>query len=214
MDTRDKNKYFPIDPVHTVHDYLTAYVEQLSAAVKNMDKEKLHRAAVELSLARSLNRRVFVAGNGGSAAISLHLDCDFQKGCHIASTIRTVPLVANVALLTAIGNDIGYDDIFAYQLELADPSPGEVLILISSSGNSPNIIKAAKFAKSRQMTIIGFSGFDGGTLAKIADISLHVAFPNYGLVEDAHQILMHVLAQHHYLNLKTQNEIGPACTHN
>lgn len=203
MDTRDKNKTFPLD---SIHSYLTGYVDQLSAALKNMDKQKLHDAAIQLSLARALNRRIFVAGNGGSAAIALHMDCDFQKGCHIAGTLRTIPLVGNPAMLTAIGNDCGFDELFAKQLEFADPNPSEILILISSSGNSPNILKVAKFAKLRKMVVIGFTGFDGGELARIADISLHVKFPNYGLVEDSHQIIMHVLAQFHYLQLKAQDE--------
>lgn len=200
MDTRDRNRTFSHKSVST---YLSGYMDLLVSAMDQVDKQSLELAAHELFTARALNSRIFVAGNGGSAAISEHLMCDFKKGCHHdGNTLQVQTLTGNLGLLTAIGNDIGYDKIFSYQLELSNPLPGELLVLISSSGNSPNIIEAAKVAKNRHMVIIGLSGFTGGELKKLSDISLHVPCHNYGIVEDCHQMMMHVLAQQHYQSLK------------
>jgi phosphoheptose isomerase len=139
---------------------------------------------------------VFVAGNGGSAAIADHLCCDWTKGTHAANLVplRTHSLVSNVALLTAVANDFGYDDAFARQLEMLGVA-GDVVLLISSSGNSPNVLAAADRAKALGITTIGLTGFSGGALAARADFALHVPYANYGLVEDCHQILMHTFAQ-------------------
>jgi D-sedoheptulose 7-phosphate isomerase len=142
---------------------------------------------------------VFVAGNGGSAAISEHLSCDWQKGVHLEhmNGLKVQCLTSNTALLTAIANDYGYDQAFSYQLEFADVTKEDLVLLISSSGNSDNIIKAALFAKNKGCKVIGLTGFTGGKLKDLADVSLHIPFSNYGLVEDGHQVLMHVLAQYH-----------------
>ena len=114
----------------------------------------------------------------------------------------TRSLVSNVSVLTAIANDMGYEQTFRFQLEMGLASKDDVLILISSSGNSPNIIEAAKYAIEHEMILIGMSGFDGGRLKEMATISLHVPVSNYGVVEDCHQALMHCLAQVHYLQVR------------
>src|SRR5205807_2169508 len=100
---------------------------------------------------RSAGARIFVAGNGGSAAISDHLCCDWQKGVHVAdhAGLHVHSLVSSTGLLTAIANDFGYDKSFSFQLELAGLKPEDIVVLISSSGNSPNIVAAAELAKSR-----------------------------------------------------------------
>jgi phosphoheptose isomerase len=100
-----------------------------------------------------------------------------------------------VELITAIANDIGVEEMFAYQVGSLG-KPGDVLISISSSGASPNIVEALKRAKGMGMHTIAMSGFQGGASRRVADISLHVAAENYGVVEDAHQSLMHILAQY------------------
>lgn len=199
MDTRDRNK--PL-PHQSISEYAHGYLKEVVSAMDNLDKDLLEKAARELFSAKILNKRIFVAGNGGSAAISEHLLCDWKKGCHIGTTLQVQTLTGNMALLTAIGNDIGYDQIFSYQLELAEPKPGELVVLISSSGNSPNIIKAAEFALDRKMVVIGMCGFNGGRLKELSDIPLHVPVANYGVVEDCHQMIMHILAQQHYLTLR------------
>ena len=96
--------------------------------------------------------------------------------------------------ITAIANDISFDDIFVFQLQtLADA--GDVLVSVSSSGDSENVVRAAQWAKDNGVKVISFTGFDGGRTAKLADINLHVDGDNYGVVEDTHQSLMHILAQ-------------------
>ena len=97
--------------------------------------------------------------------------------------------------MSAISNDLGYQQSFAFQLSCFG-KPSDLLIAVSSSGNSPNIIKAIEVAKELDMHVIAFTGFDGGIAGKLADINLHVSSDNYGVVEDCHQILMHTIAQH------------------
>ena len=106
-----------------------------------------------------------------------------------------ISLSATVELITAIANDVEYAEIFAHQLKNA-ARPGDVLVTISSSGDSENIVRALAWARDNGMTTIALSGFSGGRSAAVADISLHVAAENYGVVEDVHQALMHVLAQY------------------
>lgn len=196
-DTRSRNKTFSLA---SPYDYLLGYSRELMIALSKVDANELKRAALELQVARDLGRRIFSAGNGGSASIAEHLECDFGKGCHHGNTLQTKCLNSNVSVLTAIANDLSYDQVFKYQLELANAGPGEVLVLISSSGNSNNIVEAARYAVTKGVSVIGLTGFDGGVLKHTANISLHVPFHNYGIVEDAHQAIMHCLAQHHYLN--------------
>lgn len=162
---------------------------------------KVHKTQFTIPNIESFNR-VFVAGNGGSAAIANHLTCDWSKGTdhHKHRPIPVISLSTNVELLTAISNDFGYEKSFVYQLRMHNPTPNDVLILISSSGNSPNIIEAARFAGRAGIRVIGLTGFDGGALKKICKYSIHVASDNYGVVEDCHQIIMHSIAQ----NIKQQ----------
>lgn len=192
-DPRSKNAMFS---ARTWKGYVQQYTHDLQAALEQMPEAVLDGAYRVIADAVQQDRRVFVAGNGGSAAIADHLCCDWTKGTHTAGLppLRTHSLVSNVALLTAIANDFGYDASFARQLEMLG-SPGDVVLLISSSGNSPNVVAAADTAKSMGISTIGLTGFTGGALASRVDYSLYVPYANYGLVEDCHQILMHTFAQ-------------------
>jgi D-sedoheptulose 7-phosphate isomerase len=176
--------------------YVRQYASQVQIALEQVPESALNDAFRIIATAVRENRRVFVAGNGGSAAIADHLCCDWTKGTHSAGRppLRTHSLVSNVAMLTAVANDFGFDSAFSRQLEMLGTA-GDVLLLISSSGNSPNIIAAVDAAKAMGITTIGLTGFSGGALAARADISLHVPFSNYGLVEDCHQMLMHTFGQ-------------------
>lgn len=176
--------------------YVRQYAEQVQDALEQVPESALDEAFRIISTAVRENRRVFVAGNGGSAAIADHLCCDWTKGTHTTGLppLRTQSLASNVALLTAIANDFGYDVAFSRQLEMLG-SAGDVLMLISSSGNSPNILAAVDAAKTLGITTIGLTGFSGGELAVRADVSLYIPYSNYGVVEDCHQILMHTFAQ-------------------
>lgn len=176
--------------------YSRAYQEALAKAWDTVDEGQLAAAAIILHEAYTTRRPVLVCGNGGSAAISNHLVCDHSKGA-AADTQLSPPVIslsANVEMLTAIANDIGFEDVFAYQARrLAEP--GSVLITISSSGNSPNIVKVTHWARENKIKVIAMTGFAGGVSRELADVCLHVQADNYGVIEDVHQGLMHVLAQ-------------------
>jgi D-sedoheptulose 7-phosphate isomerase len=194
-DPRFKNQLLNRD-VERVGDFLKSYVEALTQALETVSAEQLDRVVALLIASLNNGNTIFVAGNGGSAAISDHLCCDWCKGTRVEGrkSLHVHSLSSNFALISAIGNDYGFEDVFSTQLEMF-AKKGDALVLISSSGNSPNILKALRKAKELGVDTVGFSGFSGGELAKNADINLHVNFPNYGVVEDSHQILMHVLAQ-------------------
>jgi phosphoheptose isomerase len=172
------------------------YADGLRSALTSVDAQSLTAAIDLISRTAAENNKILVAGNGGSAAIADHLCCDMSKGTHTAghAPIITQSLSANGSLLTAISNDFGYAVSFAKQIEILG-RPGDLLIAISSSGNSENIINAVRLAKQSGLKSIGLSGFSGGALNGLCDVSLHVDFYNYGVVEDAHEALMHVMAQ-------------------
>lgn len=142
------------------------------------------------------NKTILVCGNGGSAAIAEHFTCDHSKG--VQSNTRFYPkyisLTSNVSLLTAYANDYGYDQVFSSQVK-HHGSQGDILICISSSGSSPNIINAIEAGNDKGMHTISFTGFTGGKAKTLSKHNLHINSNNYGVVEDCHQIVMHNLAQ-------------------
>lgn len=188
---------FPDKRYSDASDYVDAYFSQVAEASASVDRAKVGDAAAVLTQAFSTGSMVFSCGNGGSAAIANHLVCDHCKLVRTDTdlTPRIVSLSSTIEIITAIGNDISYDEIFSYQLD-ALASPDDVLITISSSGDSENIVRAAKLAKKRGMSVISMTGFSGGRSAEIADVNLHVSADNYGVIEDVHQSLMHILAQY------------------
>lgn len=189
--------FFPDRPYADAEDFAQAYFHQLQLARETLDGEAIREAVMALQTAIRGDHAIFSCGNGGSAAISNHLLCDYLKGTQGGSSIkpRVHTLSSSVELITAIANDIGVEDVFALPLKSLGKA-GDVLIVISSSGASPNILRALEAAASLGMTTIAMTGFQGGGAASLADISLHVASDNYGVVEDTHQSLMHILAQY------------------
>lgn len=145
-------------------------------------------------------RTIFIAGNGGSAALANHFACDLSKGANKdwedkkSKRFKAISLCNNIEYMTAISNDTDYSEVFKEQLiNLA--KPGDLLILISSSGKSPNIVKALKCAVSQDIEVIGLCGMKGGYLLEQADYVLHVEDPDYEICEDVHGIYLHYLAQ-------------------
>jgi len=137
------------------------------------------------------NKSIFFAGNGGSASISNHAVCDFLKNYKIKTKLKKIySLSSNIELITAISNDYSYEKIFEFQIDKLS-SKGDLLILISSSGNSENIIKAARLAIKKKVEIFSLVGFDGGRLKKISKNHYHVNSKNYGICEDLHMSLLH-----------------------
>jgi D-sedoheptulose 7-phosphate isomerase len=195
-DPRRLNCQFDLE---TIEAHVTGYADALSTALLSIDWRQLNLAIAEIEGARTRHARLWVAGNGGSAAIADHLLCDWVKGTFTPSQtpIHVHSLVSNTALLTACANDFGYEVSFSRQIEMQS-HPGDILICISASGNSSNILAALRTANSMGLKTIAFTGFGGGESVKLADISVHVAADNYGVVEDCHQILMHNIAQYIY----------------
>lgn len=188
---------FPDSRFSDVSDYATAYFSEVAKAAASIDKDKLNQAVQLLTRTYTDGGMLFSCGNGGSAAIANHLVCDHSKLVRTDTDLlsRVVSLSSTIEMITAIGNDISYDEIFSYQLKTL-AKPGDVLITISSSGDSENIVRAALWAKENKIPVISMTGFSGGRSATIADINLHVAANNYGVIEDTHQSIMHILAQY------------------
>jgi D-sedoheptulose 7-phosphate isomerase len=147
-----------------------------------------------LKSAHSEGRQVFVLGNGGSAATASHVAEDLQKGVKECSgkRFKVISLTDSTPLICAWANDNGYDCIFAEQLD-SFLEPGDVVIAISGSGNSPNVIKAVEKANQMGAITVGWSGFSGGKLAKVAQKSIVVASDNMQRIEDVHLILGHLV---------------------
>lgn len=188
---------FPDHKYPAAGAYVDDYAQALGAALATVDRAAVARAADLLSATHKRDGTIWACGNGGSAAIANHLVCDHIKGVSTDTPVkpRIQSLSANVEMLTAIANDISYADVFAYPLRLM-ARPGDTLITISSSGDSENIVRAAAWARENGIPVIAMSGFSGGRSAKLADVSLQVGAENYGVIEDAHQALMHILAQY------------------
>lgn len=176
--------------------FLETYADALAASLKAVDGKALDRAIAALETCAAKGGTVYLTGNGGSAAICDHFVCDFVKGTFHADfpTLRAISLTENVALYSAVGNDASFEDVFAFQLEMR-LTPDDVLVAVSSSGNSENILRAVAVAKAAGAVAVGLSGFTGGRLKQAADISLYVPFDNYGIVEDSHSALLHIIAQ-------------------
>lgn len=187
---------FPTRPYDAAEGYFHAYRDEIAQAWESVDEMAIARGATLLRECLARDGVIYACGNGGSAAIANHLLCDFQKGIQTGTTIkpRVVSLSSHLELITAIANDIGYDDIFVYQLKTMARA-GDLLMTISSSGDSENIVRAAQWAKDSSIPTISLVGFSGGRSAKIADVAIHVTAENYGVVEDVHQSVMHIFAQ-------------------
>lgn len=193
MDPRFNNDY---GTSRSLAEFICDYADRYAAALKSVDAKAVDRALTVISSAAANNRRIYVIGNGGSAAIADHLSCDFTKGTHTGKHPNLVAhsMCVNGAIYSAIANDFSFEEVFSKQIEFIG-TQNDVLIAISSSGNSANIVRGVEAAQKKGMIVIGLSGFSGGELAQVADISLYVPVKNYGIVEDCHQSLMHIMAQ-------------------
>jgi D-sedoheptulose 7-phosphate isomerase len=176
------------------------YVEDLRSTLREVDRSALAAIVAVLLQARQEQRTVFIIGNGGSAATASHMACDLGKGTVDRSNpdfkrFRALSLTDSAALMTALGNDLSFDEVFSEQLATL-MSDGDVVIAISASGNSPNLIRAIEYAKAYGAVTIGLLGFGGGVLGEIVDHPLVVSSHNYGVSEDFHLIVQHVVTQY------------------
>jgi len=201
---------FPNKKYSDIKSYADDYFKEINLAASSIVGSKLSQAIEILNNAYTKGGMVFSCGNGGSAAIANHLVCDHCKLVRTDTDLvsRIYSLSTTVEIITAIGNDLSYDEIFEYQLKSLAKS-GDVLITISSSGDSENIVRAANWAKQNNVSVISLTGFSGGRSAKIADVNLHVSADNYGVIEDVHQSIMHLLAQFIRMTHMEEELIGP-----
>jgi D-sedoheptulose 7-phosphate isomerase len=172
------------------------YLDTLGDVVRSVPREPLERALGLLLDARTDGRRVYVMGNGGSAAIASQFVCNLVKTAQGVDSppLRAFALTDNIPSLTAWANDTAYDQIFAQQIR-ALAEPGDLVIAISASGNSPNIVAGIESANACGALSIGLLGFDGGRARDLVDVAIHVPYDNYGLVEDTHMAIGHALTR-------------------
>lgn len=174
-----------------------AYRDECVEALNAVKLDDVLKVSEVLFAARETGRSIFIVGNGGSAATASHMATDLMFGSQLTDPpLRVIALTDNQAIITATGNDLNYSQVFARQLS-ALARQGDVIIAVSASGNSPNILSCIDTAKKLKMITIGFTGFDGGRLAKIVDFPVHVATRNgaYGPVEDAHLAINHMIVE-------------------
>jgi D-sedoheptulose 7-phosphate isomerase len=179
--------------------YIRSYVEDLKATLDEFDRGALARAVTLVREAREQDRQIFIIGNGGSAAAASHMATDLGKGTIDWTQpdfrrFRAISLTDNTGLITALGNDVGYESIFLEQLKML-LNPGDLVFFISASGNSPNLLTAFDYAKARGAVTIGLLGFGGGKLHTLVDLPITVSSRNYGIAEDFHVSMQHILTQ-------------------
>lgn len=179
-----------------VNNFIDLYKTKLIKSIDSIDNNVLQRIIHILDETQQKNSRIYVLGNGGSSATASHMVNDLGVGLKRRGirNFNITSLADNTPVCTAIANDIGYDNIFYMQLKDV-LEKDDILIAISCSGNSPNIIKTVEYAKNIGSIVIGLTGFDGGRLKQLSDINFHVDadIGDYGLVEDLHMILDHII---------------------
>ena len=180
-----------------MRNFLSEYKKNLINGFDAINPHVLEEIAQLIDQSIKSKKIIYTCGNGGSSSISDHFVCDFLKGVATNTNIQPIihSLTSNTPTLTAIANDIKYDDIFSFQIERYGASE-DLLLCVSSSGNSKNIINAIKKAKEKNIITISFVGFDGGEAKKLSDYNIHIPVYNYGVVEDIHHCLLHILSQY------------------
>jgi D-sedoheptulose 7-phosphate isomerase len=176
------------------HSFPSLYKTDLLQAVETIDLAKVGEAIDILRRARDEKRHIFVCGNGGSASTASHFVCDMVKGASFGreARFRIMALTDSLPTITAYSNDVSYDCVFAEQLKnFAQPS--DVVIAISGSGNSPNVLRAIEYAGSIGCRTIALTGRDGGKLGPLAELNLQASVPHMGRIEDVHMIVMHMI---------------------
>jgi len=188
---------------------LREYLRQVREALTTVSEEKVLRVAEALLRARERGSTVYLLGNGGSASTASHAANDFTKtgGVDASPALRTVSLPDNVSMLTAWANDISFEDVFSAQLK-ALLRAGDLVVAISGSGSSPNVLRAVETAREMGAISVGLAGFAGGRLRETADLCVVVPGFAQGPIEDVHLVLVHALTE--ILKRSAVAEAGPA----
>ncbi len=173
------------------------YMAKMKKAIDLIPQKKVEEAVALILKARNEGGSIYCVGNGGSAAVASHFVNELWKGCSQKGrkSFKAICLSDNVPNFSAYANDEGYENVFSSQLD-GIVSGKDVVFAISSSGNSKNILNAVEVAQKNGAKVIGLTGFGGGKLSELSDVSVHVADDHYGRIEDAHMIICHYIGSH------------------
>lgn len=174
--------------------FIRDYLQDLQRILSGVDVDQVAQVIALIGLARDLGKQIFAIGNGGSASTASHFVNDLGKGASVGRDRRfkVIPLTDNVEWMTALANDLSYDDVFVEQLK-NHAVAGDVLLAISGSGNSENILRAVRYANEVGCHTVGFTGFGGGKLKDLVDLAIVVDAHHMGRVEDLHIVLQHLI---------------------
>ncbi len=193
-------------------EFISTYLVGLRATLDRLPHDDVHAFTRSLHNAYDRGTQVFVIGNGGSAATASHMACDLcktvlGKAPGGKKRFRVIALTDNVPLLTAWGNDVGYETVFAEQLRNFAQA-GDLLVVITGSGNSPNIVEAVHAARALGLRTVGLLGFNGGDVRRLLDQTIIIESDNYGYIEDAHMILTHLVTAYFKEALNREETTG------
>ncbi len=176
---------------------IDSYIERLTATISRLPRDRVAKLGGSLLRAYRNDKQVFTLGNGGSSSTASHMAADLAKNT-IGPNMRRFRILSlndNTSIMTALANDMGYENVFCEQL-MNLITAGDLLVVISASGNSENVLKATRYAQERSAQVVGLLGFDGGRAAAIADLSIVVPSDHYGVIEDAHLIINHIFVDY------------------
>jgi len=174
-----------------------AYFARIVRAINSIDQTRIIELVAILSALRRAESTVFIAGNGGSASTAEHIALDWMLGTGLSNPpLRVVSLAQSSASITATGNDLTFQNVFGRQLKSLARN-GDLLVVVSASGDSPNLLKPVEEAKTLGVQVVAMTGFEGGRLAQMADLSVHVptGIGDYGVAEDLHLMIGHIVKE-------------------
>lgn len=192
--------------MNTMTTFAEQYRGEMLNALQTIELEKIGQAIEIMSKARAEGRRIFVCGNGGSASMASHFATDMVKGASFGrpERFRIMALTDSLPTITAYSNDVSYECVFAEQLRNF-AEPGDVVVAISSSGNSPNVLRAVEYGNSLGCTTIALTGHSGGKLGPLAKLNIQVSHSHTGRIEDAHMIALHMIG-YYFMEEESQRQ--------
>jgi D-sedoheptulose 7-phosphate isomerase len=187
-------------------DNVDRYVSELRFAIDRLPKDRLAELGEMLYRAYRNEKQVFTLGNGGSASTASHMAADIAKntiGPNMCR-FRVLSLNDNAAILTSLANDLGYENVFSEQLQNL-VRPGDLVIAVSGSGNSPNVVNALRYARHQSAEVVGLLGFEGGEAAQLVDLAIIVPSTHYGVIEDVHLVINHIIVDYFQTKLAAEH---------
>lgn len=176
-------------------EFLEQYSQEIIRTLNGLDAAEFEKIIKIIIDAYKNDRQIFITGNGGSAGTANHFVCDFAKNAVLQEgkrRFRIISLCDNIERITALGNDIAFDEIFKQQM-INLMNEGDVFIVVSASGNSPNLVKACEYAKSKNAAIVVLAGFEGGKIKEFAEACMIAPITSYEQIEDIHLIILHMI---------------------